>query len=1271
MKTGELRQALERVARRVREVRLWSSLALCWLAWALLGALLAAAGVRSVVIVGGFAVLTLASGLGCVVFALRSARDLRGVARRIEAGHPDLDAGLLTAVEESLGAPSGRLGFLQEAVVVRALAHHRSHDWDRTVRQKAIDGARIAHVAALCGLAAVSYVLVQRARTDVSRDGTPTAAESQASEIQVTPGDTEIEKGTSLLVVARFPGAVPPEAKLVVEGGNSALAAHAMSRNLEDPTFAGRVESVVNDLSYHIEFAGEHSPSYRVRVFENPELIRTDAKLDFPAYTSIEPKTAEDIRHVTAVEGTKLTLLFRLNKEVGTAKLVDEKSQEITLNPPASAGAPVYTAAFALSDSHRYKVHLVDREGRKNKLSADFGVNVTRNRPPTIAMSQPGHDVRVSPVEELRLKSQVSDDFEVVRHGVNFTTAGMEPRDVVLSDEAKPRPKRVQLEYMIDFEALKAVPDQLVTYFVWAEDFGPDGKPRRTEGDMYFAEVRHFEEIFRQGEQPSSASEENEQEEQGGGNAQQAEQLADLQKEIINGTWKVLRRETGTQPTDKFVPDTKILRESQESAVTKAEGLRGRLQDAASKASLENAVKSMKNAVRLLGEASDKAAVGSLHPALLAEQVAYQALLKLRAREFAVVRNRSRQRGSRGSGAAALQRQLNQLELTDKENRFEEQSRARKQLSQKEQEQRETRQVVNRLKELAQRQADLNERLKELQSALEAAKDQPAKQEIERQLKRLREQQQQILRDVDELQERMENEQNRERMAESRQQVQEGRDHARQASEALEQGRVSQALTEGTRAGQQLNNVRDDLRKKSSSQFADDLTEMRNQAKQLDENQDRLSEKLDAWKDNPRQTLREPENLQQVKQELEQQGKKMEDLVERMRRTVGEAEETEPLLAKSLFDTVRKADEDAIPDSLKQTEKLADAGFVEEASKSSHHAGEGIDQLRQGVERAARSVLGDEIAALRRAQGEVEDLANQINREIAQATGKDPARPGAKDPDKSGQPGQGRQGEQAPDRQQAGQANQPGERGLQGQQGRQPGQQKDQGRQPGQQKGKGRQPGQRGEQGAQGEQGRQPGEQAGQEQGQEQGQEPQGEAQEQGRQGQGRGQARGSLRGSGQPQDGGSQRSNAQGGRGGNPDGGGPQSGADRMLDRLGGNPNGPAGPITGEGFREWSDRMRDVEELLEDPALRAEAARIRDRVRGAREEFKRHAKLPDWTKMKGLVAEPIGELRDRIAEEVRRRESPDSLVPIDRDPVPPRFAEGLRRYFERLGSGQ
>ncbi len=53
-------------------------------------------------------------------------------------------------------------------------------------------------------------------------------------------------------------------------------------------------------------------------------------------------------------------------------------------------------------------------------------------------MSQPSHDVRVSPVEELKLKAQLEDDFGVVRHGVSYTMAGREPREIVLGTPATP-----------------------------------------------------------------------------------------------------------------------------------------------------------------------------------------------------------------------------------------------------------------------------------------------------------------------------------------------------------------------------------------------------------------------------------------------------------------------------------------------------------------------------------------------------------------------------------------------------------------------------------------------------------------------------------------------------------------------------------------------------------------------------------------------------------------------------------------------------------------
>ena len=110
------------------------------------------------------------------------------------------------------------------------------------------------------------------------------------------------------------------------------------------------------------------------------------------------------------------------------------------------------------------------------------------------------------------------------------------------------------------------------------------------------------------------------------------------------------------------------------------------------------------------------------------------------------------------------------------------------------------------------------------------------------------------------------------------------------------------------------------------------------------------------------------------------------------------------------------------------------------------------------------------------------------------------------------------------------------------------------------------------------------------------------------------------------------------------------------------------AGPLTGDNFTEWSDRLRNVEEMVDSPALRTEVARIRETAQGVRAEFKRHSVKPNWDLVNTKISAPLVELRNRLTEELARRESKESLVPIDRDPVPTKYAERVRRYYEELG---
>jgi DNA polymerase III delta prime subunit len=1298
MNDQKLRQELDRVSLRYRRLLLWTGLAVCWLVLALAGAALLAWARGGGYAVPGIALVLMvalpAALLPIVVTWLRRIRNPLWIARRIEKQFPDLDARLLAALEQRPDGDSKELGFLQQTVIKQAVDHSiRHHWWIRLVPQGRMRAAQLAQWAMLIVFGAVVAGLIVDIIKHPSRSSWwmgGSANRGEAFEIRVEPGDTDIERGTKLLVQARFGNShLPGDVKLLYRDAEGQVQQMPMSKSLDDPLFAGRVTSVVRDMTYAVRYGSAQTRWYKVGVFDYPELKQADARLKFPEYTGAAEKLVEDTRSVTAVEGTRATITFRLNKAVAEARLVP-KQRGSEKEPVAGAAEvnlvvdpkdpSVYSVALDLKQSQKYQLQLVDSDHRSSKEPAELAINVTPNKPPELKLQLPGHDVDVSPLEEMAVKAQVYDDYGVKRVGLSYSIAGQESKDVVLAEGVAGKDRR-EVAQLISLEQLRAQPDQLLSYHLWAEDIGPDGKVRRVLGDMFFAEVRPFEEIFRQGEQPAGGEEQKQQQQQAGQNAQKAEELAELQKQIIAATWKVMRREIAPAPTAQYVPDVKLIEESQGSAKEKAEALGEKLTDERSQALLQNVLKYMDEAIQKLtaAEASTKPLPG----ALAAEQAAYQGLLKLRAREHEVIRGKQQQgKQSSSSASARQQRQLNQLELANQDNRYETQrSAAQQQQGAQEGQQKETRQVLNRLRELAQRQEDLNKQMKELQSALEKAREQAQREELQRQLARLRDQQQQMLRDTDELRDRMDQPENQERMADSRQQLEQTRNNVQKASESLQQGKVPDASAAGQRASEQFNNLREQVSKKAAGQFDEAMNQMRDDAQKLEKKEQELSQKMaDADGAGGRGAQKPPalrekgQDRQQIAQELGQQKEKLEKLLENMRQTVEEAETPQPLLSKQLYEAIRKTRQEETDKALDTSKQLLDRGLMEEARKSESEAGKGITQLREGVEQAAKNVLGGQTESLRRARNELDELNRQLEREMAAA--------GAKNG-----PTTQRSGEQLA------QNTRDGRKGEQQAAGQRDGQQRDgqqAGQRPGEGKGQqgekqqGQQQAQAGERG-QGQQGQQPGEKPGEGQGQQQadaqakgqragqqgqGEQPgekQGEQPAEGQQAQAQGQGKGQQAGN-QP------RADARGGGLRQLDGPDPERDPRRSDERRrNSDPFDPneRDPITGGGFREWSDRMRDVEELVGDPRLRAEAARIRERAGAVRAEFKRHSEKPKWNVVQEMVGRPLIELRDAVAQELMRRESSEALVPIDREPVPPGYADQVRRYYERLGSGK
>lgn len=1155
---------------------------------------------------------------------------LLDLARRIEAGHPELDGRLSAALDQRRDG-SGALNFLQQRLILEAIEASYREPWARPTPTSQIMGAALVSAAALA-LAVFTLRLYVR---DAARPFP--MAEIPRPDLEVTPGSVEIEKGSSLVVLARFGGEVPSTARLVIRPNTGSTNLLPLTRTLGDPVFGGTVTNIREGFRYRVETGSKTSPEFEVTVFEYPRLERSDAELVYPAYTGIPPKTVPDTRRLSAVEGTGLSLNLQLNKPVREARLLPRGGSNQVLNlVVATNQAVAMLAGYTPTQGGTYDLVLRDADGRTNRTPASFSFEVVPNRIPELKLARPRGDQRPSPLEELRFEGSAWDDFGLIAYGLGFTVSAGEPRIIVLGTNAPAQEKRTFL-HEIALEPLGVAPDDLVSWFLWADDVGPDGTVRRTQTDLFFGEVRPFDEVFR--EQTSSSSSGGGQE-SGNQEGSPTSRLAELQKQILNATWKI-ERQRPKATVESHGRDLGTVTESQSQALDQAKDQGSGAEDPRGEAMWGAVMTAMEKALSELNASTNR--TQALTSAISAETAAYQALLRLREREFQVARNRGqRQQGGREGVDSLRQRQLEELDLTDEANRYETESTAQTATTPERQEQL---QVLNRLGELARRQQDLNERLRELQAELAKADSESQREEIRRQLKRLQEEEQQMLSDADELRQRMDRAENQSRFAEQRRQLEQTREQMQRASEAASQGSPSQALAAGTRAEEQLEQMREQVRRESAGAFSEELRQMRQAARDLTTNQEQVRRDLAELGADTRRSLSGNPKAEALVQELERQQRRLTNLLSEVTQVSEAAEASEPTVSRQLYDTLRQLNQDdaglvkqvqeelisqgqmsrSLYDRLEATRENPDAkalqvmrdlvreGRPTQARDVNTKATQSLNRLQRGLERAAANVIGDDTEALEKAGQELDRLAQALDREAAQ---EEPESPDSPTPGPNGQPQSEGSGTTNATASTPPRGGPPGTTPGSGSPSEQPSEAPSSTERSTQQAGS---PG-----------GTSPSPTPGRSSGR-------------------RGSTNTNTRDAQEP---GEASAN-------------PFSG---LLEGGTGVAGTSGGPMTGESFGEWSDRLRDVEENLDDPRLRSRVASARESARLVRLGARRDRQKPDWAQVRLKVLAPLVEVRQQIREELRRRNPGDSLVPIDRDPVPSRYTESVRRYYENLG---
>jgi hypothetical protein len=531
MMEAHLRERLKRViARRQWFLATWY-VAGCW---GVVGALAATAyliqrqtGSGSALTLPVLATAGLFSSIFFLYRTIEAKPDYRGIARTIERHHPDLKGLLLTAVQQEL--PAGATpSYLQYRVLQLALEQSNIADWRDVVPRSRFWFAQAANVAAFVLAFAFLPRLYVGPSTVVGRAAAPLWG------VTVDPGDVSLEKGESLVVLARFGGQLPTGVDLVVRTSGQTPRQIALVKNLSDPVFSGSVPEVMQDLTYHLEYSGRKTQDYKVTVFEHPRMERADVVLTFPAYTGLPDKPLDNTRRVSAVEGTRMAWTLQLNKPVKSARLVARDASKTIIPLEVTADKAIARLPLMeLAASGSYDLELEDADGRANKPAQPFVFEALSNRTPELRLTSPRGDLKPSAVEEITFAGTVLDDFGSPAYGIGYSIAGGEPTYLELGKDVTSKEKRA-FSHLLPLEELGLKAEDLIAWFAWADDVGPDGAVRRTTTDLYFGEIRPFDLVYRENQQPQ-------QEGGGGGAQQQRERLVDLQKQIITATWNIQR----------------------------------------------------------------------------------------------------------------------------------------------------------------------------------------------------------------------------------------------------------------------------------------------------------------------------------------------------------------------------------------------------------------------------------------------------------------------------------------------------------------------------------------------------------------------------------------------------------------------------------------------------------------------------------------------------------------------------------------------------------
>jgi hypothetical protein len=345
--------------------------------------------------------------------------------------------------------------------------------------------------------------------------------------LSVTPGNVRLTSGSPLTIEARLVGNTTPLiAQLLQADGN----AREWNRTDMQTDASGRfhvgLDAVASSFRYRVAAGAVTSPIYEVTVSRAPRVARIDVEYRYPPELGIQPRTEEDSGDIYAPAGTDVhvRVLTDIPAVNGQMALADGKAIPLSLDSPTEL-----SASLKIVSDNSYRVALADREGLKSAGDTEYFIRTLADRPPDVHIVKPARDRTVTSLEEVDIQARAEDDYGIDRLDLIYSVRGGPEKAIPLS---VPRSATsVEAAHTLYLEDLDVKPGDFVSYYVKARDRTRGTRPNETRSDIFFLEVKPFEQDFVLAHNQSS-----------GAGTKSLDDLVAAQKDVVVATWKLDRR---------------------------------------------------------------------------------------------------------------------------------------------------------------------------------------------------------------------------------------------------------------------------------------------------------------------------------------------------------------------------------------------------------------------------------------------------------------------------------------------------------------------------------------------------------------------------------------------------------------------------------------------------------------------------------------------------------------------------------------------------------